>query len=246
MDHVTIDRTRLMIAFGGAVALSLGLSLVPSGRYLLYPFALLSTWAHEMGHGVTALLLGGTFERLELYSTLGGVAIHRGSYGRVGLTLISAAGLLGPALWGGGFVVAGARAKSARFVLAGLAAALALSGALVVRNLFGMTAIGLLAVAVGLLAVKGPEWCRIVATQMVGIQLCLGSLGDLDYMFTKTFVRNGQVQNSDTQVIAEQLFLPYWVWGAVIGALSLVILVAAFDVAWVRPEPASRANRKAG
>ena len=35
--------------------------LVPYGGYLLYPFTLLSTWVHEMGHGVTALLrIGGT------------------------------------------------------------------------------------------------------------------------------------------------------------------------------------------
>ena len=39
-----------------------------------YPFLLLGTWFHEMGHGITALILGGKFEYLEIYSNGGGVA----------------------------------------------------------------------------------------------------------------------------------------------------------------------------
>ncbi len=37
------------------------LYLVPVAAPLAYPFMLLSTVAHEMGHGISALLMGGTF-----------------------------------------------------------------------------------------------------------------------------------------------------------------------------------------
>ena len=36
------------------------------GRFILYPFTILGTWFHEMGHGVTAMLMGGSFEQLEI------------------------------------------------------------------------------------------------------------------------------------------------------------------------------------
>ena len=46
---------------------------------------------------------------------------------------------------------------------------------------------------------------------------------------------------SDTQAIAQQLLLPYWVWGALIAAASLLILAVSFWLAWVRPSSKARA-----
>lgn len=44
-----------------AAGLTVLLWRFPWGNYLLYPFTLLATWFHEMGHGLTALLLGESF-----------------------------------------------------------------------------------------------------------------------------------------------------------------------------------------
>jgi hypothetical protein len=232
-------RGHLAAAFWAAVFISVALSFVPSGRYALYPFALLSTWAHEMGHGVTALLVGGSFDHLELYSNLGGVAFSRGASGPLRGPLVSAGGLLGPAVLGGLVVVLGARQATARRVLLVLALLLVVSLTLWVRNLFGAAGVGLLAAGLGAVALWTPEGVRLVVTQLCGIQLCLGSLSSFDYMFTRQFERDGQVMLSDTQAIAEHLLLPYWVWGAIIAALSLAILALAFWVAWVRPARAA-------
>lgn len=233
-------RDRLMFAFLGAVALSIGLNFVPFGRHALYPFALMATWAHEMGHGLTALLVGGSFEHLELYSNLGGVAFTWRPDG-LRAAAVSAGGLLGPAVLGGFVVVLGARQATARRVLAVLGVALALSLLLWVRNLFGMLGVGLLAAGTLALARWGGEAPRLVVTQLVGIQLCLGSLSSFDYMFTREFQRGGTTMASDTQAIAQQLLLPYWVWGALIAAASLLILAVAFWLAWVRPASKARA-----
>lgn len=226
-------RGRLAAAFWAAVAISLLANFVPFGRYLLYPFALLATWAHEMGHGLTAIVMGGSFEKLELYQDLGGVAFHSGRLGRIGSALVSAGGLLGPALAGGAVVVLGSRPRMAPAVTGALGAALLLS-LLWVRNPFGVAAVLALGLGAAGLALKGGEVPRLVVTQLVGIQLCLGSLSDFDYMFTRSFQRDGATMTSDTQHMAEQLWLPYWVWGALIALLSLTILAAAFYLAWVR------------
>ena len=34
------------------------------GSLVLYPFTILATWFHEMGHGLAAMLTGSSFERL--------------------------------------------------------------------------------------------------------------------------------------------------------------------------------------
>ena len=44
------------------------------GSLLLYPFTILATWFHEMGHGLAAILAGGRFEQLAIYADGSGVA----------------------------------------------------------------------------------------------------------------------------------------------------------------------------
>ena len=57
-------KNRASWIFAGVIAGTVALYLVPYGRYVAYPLLLLSTFAHEMGHGLTALVMGGTFESL--------------------------------------------------------------------------------------------------------------------------------------------------------------------------------------
>ena len=47
-----------------AGALVLLLPLIPFGAYVLYPFVILTTWFHEMAHGLAAMLVGWDFQRL--------------------------------------------------------------------------------------------------------------------------------------------------------------------------------------
>jgi len=187
-----------------------------------------------MGHGLVAELVGGDFVKLEVYSNLGGVAWNRG-VGKVAGTLVSAGGLLGPAIFGGLIIVFGARKRTAPWVLAALSVMLVTSVLFVVRNMFGAVSLSLIAVVLLPIAFLAPEILRTFVAQLIGIQFCLASWNTLDYMFTKDFRRNGQTINSDTQNIAEVLLLPYWFWGGLIAGLSGLILVFSFYTAWIRP-----------
>lgn len=239
------SRKGLVRAFWLAVAATLVLYAVPMGQFLLYPFALLSTWAHEMGHGLSALLVGGRFESLVLYPNLGGTAYNRVPDTLFAPVLVSAGGLVGPAVAGGLTVIFGARPRLSRYVLYLFSGMLLASLVLWVRNPFGMLAVAGLALGFGLVGRYGSDGVKLLVAQFTGIQLCLGSLSDFDYMFTKQFLRDGQVQISDTQAIAERLLLPYWFWGGLIALCSLMILAAAFWIAWVRPAAKARARAKA-
>jgi hypothetical protein len=136
---------------------------------------------------------------------------------------------------GGSLIIAGSRQGTASAVLIALAAAVGASVILVVRNLFGVASLGVVAAALAATAIYGPEELQILLAQFIGIQFCLASWGTLDYMFTRDFVRDGKVIASDTQQIAEALVLPYWFWGALIAASSGAIIAASFYLAWVRP-----------
>ena len=233
-DDQPTERGRLALLFWAAAIASLVLPRLPYGRLALYPFALLGTWAHELGHGITAVVVGGSFERLEVYRNLGGVAFHAGT-GEVGGALVSAGGLLGPAIAGALVIVYGARPSSARWLLAIIGALVVLSVVLVVRNVFGAVALTGIGVALVALGVAAPNVVRIGLAQLVGIQLCVASWSTLDYMFTSRFTRDGRTLDSDTQNIADVLLLPYWFWGGLIAALSLVVMAYAFYRAWLRP-----------
>lgn len=224
----------LLALFWAAAIVSLALPHIPYGRTLLYPFSLMSTWAHELGHGVFALLAGGSFRKLQIFSNLGGQA-HFSGVGSLGTAFTAAGGLLGPAIAGGIIIVAGSRESSAQWVLTGLAIAVIASVVLVVRNSFGFAALSLIAALLVALALYGPLAGRIFVAQLVGIQFCLASWSSLDYMFTKHFERDGQLMSSDTQMIADALVLPYWFWGALVAVLSFLILAASFYFAWIEP-----------
>ena len=93
------------------VILALGSLMIwhaPFGALLLYPFTILSTWFHEMGHGLSAILMGERFDSLVIYPDGSGVAMSLVSPDRTALqdAIIAAGGPIGPA-------PAGARAPAA-------------------------------------------------------------------------------------------------------------------------------------
>lgn len=233
--NIPYVQSNLRWTFWIAVFLSIGLFLIPFGRFILYPFAFLSTWAHEMGHGLTSLLVGGKFDSLVIYKNLGGTAFIRPPLTTIGPVFISAGGLVGPAIAGGFIIVLGSRPRLAGLVAFILSLVLLVSAAVWVRNLFGFLIVLSLGLVFGLLSRYGSHLLRLLVTQFTGIQFCLGSLASLDYMFTSQFSRDGVLINSDTQNIAEHLMLPYWFWGGIIALISFLILAAAFYIAWIKP-----------
>lgn len=78
---------------------------LPGGNYILYPFTILATWFHEMAHGLMALLMGGRFTKLLIFSNGSGVAYYTGPlfFEPISRALVAAAGPMGPPLAGAGF-----------------------------------------------------------------------------------------------------------------------------------------------
>lgn len=223
--HERPDVTRgARAALVGSAVLTAALYAVPFGGLAIYPLLLLSTLAHELGHGLTAVALGGQFREFYLWPDGSGMAVHAGPSGHVLEAMVSAGGLVGPALVAALFFALARRERVARAALGlvgvgGLAAVL-----LVVNNPFGRWYVGLASLTLVALAGVSPSIARS-ALVFLAVQLALSVFSRGDYLFTDTAVTSGGTMPSDVAQIAAALGGPYWLWGAVCGLFSVLVLV---------------------
>ena len=224
------SRSSYQIAFWLAVAITLAAWFVPYGQWAIYPFSMLATWAHEMGHGLTALLVGGSFSKLEIMPNLSGLA-YTGTGGRVARAAVSAGGLVGAPIFGAVIIALGPRRRLSRIILAAMTLLLALSLLLWVRNLFGALMVAAWAVTLGLATWKLPRRGRFFLVQLLGIQLTLSALKGWRYLFTDAAVINGRSMPSDVSAISDALLLPYWFWGGLLTLFNLALLAGAYWIA---------------
>lgn len=226
----------------GAAVLILALQgLVPYGGYLLYPFTLLSTWVHEMGHGLTALLCGGRFEELLIFGDASGLArsaVQRG----LPQALTAAGGLVAPPLCGA--LILGLGRHLPRAILATLSAALLASLLLWVR-----TAVGWLAMAplLGLCLIvlrHGGAGGRLFFVQLLGLLLGLDTVARIGYFFVPSGMVGGVQRPSDIAGIAGALGGSVRLWGTLLAGLSLFVLLLGLLAAFRAPR-AARARARA-
>ncbi|MGJ5673378.1 MAG: M50 family metallopeptidase [Nostochopsis sp.] len=206
---------------------------VPAGEYILYPFTILATWFHEMSHGLMALVLGGNFQQLMIFSNGSGVAYYSYSgsllLGSLGRALVAAAGPMGPPIAGAALILASRSFKTASWSLKILGGFLLLSTAIWVRSLFGLVVIPLLGLVILGFGLKATRWMQGFAVQFLGVQACVSTYHQLDYLFSYSA---GPLGISDTAQMQQQLLLPYWFWGALMAIASLIILVQSLRLAY--------------
>lgn len=226
----SVDRMGLTWLIAAAIATMIVWQL-PAGDYILYPFTILATWFHEMGHGLMALLLGGQFRKLEIFGNGSGVASYVMSLSLrpIGPALVAFSGPMGPPIAGAALILASRSFKAANLSLKILGGFLLVSTIIWVRSLFGIVAIPLLGLIILGIALKAPRWVQGFTVQFLGVQACVSTYHQLDYLFSYSA---GSLGLSDTAQIQQQLLLPYWFWGGLMAVASLVILVQSLRLAY--------------
>ena len=209
---------------------------IPLGNFLIYPFTILTTWFHEMGHGLTALLMGHGFEQLVIYSDGSGFAESSHSGNPSGLTnaLIAAGGPLGPVLAGSLLILASAQKRRWRPALLILAGVIGLSVLIWVRSITGLIVLPLLAGTLAVIAWRGADWLRQFSLQFLGVLGAMSMFRDWDYLFSESAMIGGRYMPSDTGAIEQALILPHWVWAALIVGISGVMVGASLKYALAR------------
>ena len=188
------------------------------GTLALMPFTLLSTWWHEMAHGLTAAALGSDFERLVIFANGSGYAQSSGNLWAIGQAIVSAAGLLGPTIAGCAMIIASRSKRATRIALLGLAAALVVSTLIWVRSIAGWIVLPAFALTAFYIATRGSAKWQRVSVEFLGVQGAVSVYQDLGYLFSP----GTTMGPSDTGRIADALLLPYWFWG---GAITVVIVL---------------------
>jgi len=206
---------------------------LPHGQAILYPFSLLATCAHELGHGLTALLVGAEFHSFVLYADGTGMATWQGSPGRLATALVAAGGLLAPSI-GGSLLLILARSTRQTRLLLWLVAGSLLVVVWWTRNPFGIIFLLACAVFFAIAALWLSDRSAAFILRLTGAVLCLSWFQHLDYMFSASASVGGMDHPSDTAVIARELWLPYWFWGGVIATMSLAVLTFGL---WVATRP---------
>ncbi len=221
-----LERTHLFCLM---LFLSYGLMMaanVPILGLVGHVLLLFSTLAHELGHGLTTILLGGHFESLKIHWDASGETGSLYQAGAFRAAAIAAGGLIGPsfaASWL--FWAARGSDRRLRWTTQILGATLILIGILTGRSFWALV----FTVGVGpLLFFAGRRLSRQgleAAVVFVGVQLGLSVFTRSDYLFTQWA---GPGLPSDVAQIANNLLLPYWFWGVLCGAISLAVLFWGF------------------
>lgn len=222
MNPLKSSRLHLFLAAGAIVLFW----QVPYGRQILYPLTLLATFAHEMGHGLTALLLGNSFMQMVMHTDGSGMATWSGSPGRINAALVAAGGLVGPSVAGSALLVMSRTVRGSKIVLAALAVMMVIFALVWVRNTFGLVFVLSWAATFAAVSRLRSEALSAFVVHIVALTLCLAIFSDINYMFSDHAIVAGQMHPSDSAQMAKALLLPYWFWGGVVAVFSLTVMAA--------------------
>lgn len=219
-----LDNKRVRRVLIGSAIITMALYFIPFGRWLAYPLMLLSTLVHEVGHGIAGELVGGEFKKFVMFSNGSGAASIGGVAHGWRDAIVSAGGLIGPALMAGLCFIFVRGPKRSRAMLGMLALAFVAAEILVVRNPFGWFFVGLVAALLAFVALRRPAEDSQLVLAFVAVQLAVSVFSRGDYLFTEVANTSLGKMPSDVAQMSSALGGPYWMWGAACGATSVVIL----------------------
>ncbi len=193
------------------------------------PFVLLSTWVHELGHGLGAIVSGGRFESMIITPGLSGLA-HTFSGSGFERIIVLFGGLLGPSLAGAFMLILSRRMGLNRLALFLLAGALLATVVLWAGDMFTRVSILSFGVTVAAMGFMGHRTLRHLFAHIIAIAFCLNAVAQFDYFFIRSTNVGGYAGQSDTGALANIIGGPHLLWAIIVSVLSLFILYLAFKL----------------
>lgn len=208
---------------------------ISTGRYLLYPFMIFSTWVHEMCHGMAALLSGGYISKLQIFKNGSGLA-YTATNAR---GFVASAGYPGTAVTGCILLLFRRTTLGPTIGTMSLGVAILLSCALYVRDSFGAIVLPIEGVFLMLCAWKLPAAWLDHLYNFLAADCCLNAVENIHDLFgSSQGYAGGQLMNSDAHTVAELWGGDYrlwaWIWLVMAAVLTLVGIFGARNA---RPLP---------
>jgi hypothetical protein len=222
---------------GLAALVSIVLLALP---WLGYPFRLLITMVHELGHGLAAILTGGDFVRFVVYPNGAGLAYTSGGWRLV----VIPAGYLGVALFGAGLIWLGRSARWSRIALGVIGTVMMLfSLRYGAPTLFaGEFLAGLLTIFSGVIfgglfwlaALKAPVGGVVFVLHLIAFQAAITALSDLVGLIGLS-ARFFNAPENDAMSMAQLTYIPAIVWALLWAVVAFALVGGAVWVTWLKP-----------
>jgi len=206
-----------------AAVIFLILNRLPFGHYIQWPFIIITTFIHEMGHGLSAIITGGKLVQIELYQNGSGIARIQTIAGWR-QAVIAAGGLLAPSIAGGLFIIAGKSRQASSRVFLVFSVFVLTCCALWVRSVFGLLILVPTGILFLLLSTKGSARLQHFVIQFMGVHMLVDTFTrTMSYLFSKTAYVAGQDRHSDTATIAQHFIGGHLLWACIIAGFSIWI-----------------------
>lgn len=210
------------------------LSRIPFGNYIQWPFVIITTFIHEMGHGLTAIIVGGELLKVEIYQNASGVAWTR-TIGGWRQAAVAAGGLLAPSIAGAIFIMVGRNAKKSAITFLSLSLFILLCCALWIRSSFGLSILIPVGVLFLVLSQKSSQGFQQFLIQFMGVHMLVDTFTrTLNYVFSSSASVGGEIRHSDTSTIAQHLIGGHFFWACTIALISIAILVIALRNSYLK------------
>lgn len=236
-EEFSPQQTLSLIGLAGLVTLLI--AFIPWLSWLNYPFRLLLTIVHELGHGLAALLTGGEFRGFVIYPSGAGLAFTAGGWRWV----IIPAGYVGVALFGAVLILLGRSHWWSRLALGLMGTTMIwLSVWYGVPTILSIDLlIGLLTTISGLVfgsffvwvALKAAPGWIVFLLHLVAIQAGLTAFSDLMVVMGLSLNFFNAPAN-DARSMAEMTFIPAIVWAVLWVGLAAVLIGGAIWMTWVQ------------
>ncbi len=241
--NLTTQQTLNLIGLAGLATLII--AIVPGLGLLNYPFRLMLTIIHELGHGLAALLTGGDFIRFQIAPNGSGLAFTAGGWRFV----VIPAGYLGVAIFGAVLILLGRSYRWSRWAMAAIGA-----GMMLLTLRYGVPTIfsgqffnGLLTTVSGLIlggiflgvALRAGAGWVIFLLHVVAIQAGLTAFTDL-FTVIGLSTRFFSAPANDARSMAELTFIPAIIWALLWVVMAFVLIGGAIWVTWLAPDKPRR------
>ena len=225
-----------------ALVISIVAFLAPAIHAVFLPLVYLNTHLHELCHAIAAVITGGEVQGISVFADGSGVTPIRGGNAFIEIS----AGYPGATVIGAGMILIGGTPARARAVLGALAAILAVSMILWVReDLVGVIS-GLAwsaALGAGACFLRGGS--SLFVCQLVGIQQCVNAVTIIFQLMRISMVTD---RANDALTMQSFTYVPAVAWASMWCVFSLLMVALAVRKAWqvLDPKAGAAAGRAGG
>jgi len=197
---------------------------IPIIKWILYPFTIFSTWIHELCHGLSAILVGGSISKIMIYPDTSGLAYTSSNPDRRGF--IASAGYQGTAVIGCILLLFRRTKRGPRTGTMVIALLMIISCCAWIRNVFGFVFIFCFGLILMGVALKLPSRYMRDVYIVLAVTCSLNAITSIHDLFGSNYQINGTTSttvSTDAHTMSDVVGGSYLLWAILWLFLALIL-----------------------